>query len=136
MSATAPLSGHAIQVRPFRRADRHQLTSLANGHLQSVGYIEVEGASAEAGRSVPGSGWADIGTLEVDQRLQRRGIGRWLLGEASHWFRLGHVDRLLAYADQGELAEQNFYQTAGFVPLSRTCKGWHRGSLPDDSSHR
>jgi len=101
-----------------------RLTARLDG--TAIGYIEVESVSTDAGRTGQNAGWADIGNLEVDERFRRKGLGRWLLGEAADWLRLGHVDRLIAYAEHTHIEEQAFYSAAGFVELTRTGRDWHR----------
>jgi GNAT superfamily N-acetyltransferase len=71
-------------------------------------------------------GLADIGNLEVDQAHRRRGIGTWLLLNAAHWLRLGHVDRLLHYTAADDTAQLAFAEHLGFTELTRTRRGWQR----------
>ena len=54
----------AIQVRPFRRADREQLTALVNAHIQAV----VPGAAVSV-NTVLTAGRADLCLL--DPRVYR-----------------------------------------------------------------
>ena len=85
-----------IEVRPFRRSDRQQLTDLVNAHVQAV---------------VPGM------SVSVNAVL----VGSWLLGEAAEWLRLGRVDRLLGYADRGA---PGFLERSGFRRLTETVRDW------------
>lgn len=39
-----------------------------------------------------------VGNLHVMPPYQRRGVGTWLLGQATGWLRLAEVSRLLTYA--------------------------------------
>jgi ribosomal protein S18 acetylase RimI-like enzyme len=89
-----------------------------------VGYVEVENRIGDAGRLVRQNGWADIGNLWVAESHRRRGIGAWLLGQAADWLRLGHADRLLAYAAPEEAEEIAFLRHAGFHELTTTTRDW------------
>lgn len=93
-----------------------------------VGHIEVESRFGEAGRVARQEGWADVGNLCVDAAHRRRGIAGWLLGQAAEWLRLGHVDRLLDYATPDESDYIAFLRHAGFRELTRTTRGWERGT--------
>lgn len=90
-----------------------------------VGYLEVEDRS-DAGRLPRGGAWADIGNLQVEADRRRQGIATRLLAEAAEYLRLGHMDRLLAYAwpEQADLLE--FLTASGFRELTRTTRGWAR----------
>lgn len=90
-----------------------------------VGFIEVD-VLETAVRYPHHPGLADIGNLDVDQAHRRRGIGTWLLLNAAHWLRLGHVDRLLHYAAAGDTAQLAFAEHLGFTELTRTRRGWQR----------
>ena len=92
-----------------------------------IAMIEVESDLTQGGARARLAGWADIGNLQVDEQYRRRGVGRWLLGHAADWLRLGRVHSLLAYAQPGESDELAFLTDAGFRELSRTRRGWeHR----------
>lgn len=99
-----------------------RLTALLAG--VGVGYIEVDSQLGDAGRLARQEGWADVGNLQVDEAHRRQGIAGWLLGRAAEWLRLGHVDRLLAYATPDETADVGFLTHAGFRELTRTARGW------------
>jgi GNAT superfamily N-acetyltransferase len=96
----------------------------------AVGYIEVE--TLAAGERLPRSGgWADIGNLRVTQEYRRRGVATWLLGQAADWLGLAQVERLLDYAwleNQDDSSHRSFLAAAGFRELTRTKRGWTRGS--------
>jgi GNAT superfamily N-acetyltransferase len=100
---------------------------------EAIGYIEVETFS-DPERMSRNGGWADIGNLRVAGPYRRRGVGRWLLGEAAAWLRLARVDRLLDYATldgagplgQDDAGYQAFLQAVGFRELTRTKRGWER----------
>jgi GNAT superfamily N-acetyltransferase len=108
----------SIEVRPFRRSDRSQLTQLVNSHAEAVvpgmvasvstvlsslerqdviGYVEVETLD-EGERLARRGGWADVGALHVTGRYRRRGVATWLLGQAADWLQLAQAERLLDYA--------------------------------------
>ena len=89
-----------------------------------IGYVEVEIAGGEANQLAAISRWADIGNLWVDPGRRRRGVGRWLVGQAASWLALGHVGRLLAYVDGAEEGELAFHTALGFTELTRTRRGW------------
>jgi hypothetical protein len=116
----------SIEVRPFRRGDREQLTKLVNAHVQAV----VPGVSVSVNtvmsqlERAPGEfivdPWvSDRVTLVADQRrrvvaaahllrygagnevgeaYRGRGVATWLVGQAADWLRLARVERLLDYA--------------------------------------
>ena len=96
-----------IQVRPFRRSDRDQLTHLVNAHAEAV----VPGMSVSV-NTVLGS----------------------LLGQAADWLRLAQVSRLLDYAwlegadPTGQRYDdyRAFLPAVGFRELTRTARGWTR----------
>jgi GNAT superfamily N-acetyltransferase len=100
-----------------------------------IGYIEVE-TFDDGERQARNAGWADVGNLRVTQPYRRRGVGSWLLGQAADWLRLAHVDRLLDYAwlegtDPGGQSYEDyrtFLPAVGFRELTRTQRGWSRGS--------
>lgn len=100
-------------------------TRLA-AHLSGapIGYIEVDIRSADTGLVGGHAGWADIGNLWVEDSMRRRGIGRWLVGCAAGWLRLGHVDRLLHYADADDAGELAFAAAVGMRPLTTTTREW------------
>ena len=128
----------AVQVRPFRRDDRDQLTRLVNAHAEAV----VPGMSAsvnavlsslerQSGEFVEDPWVSDRLTL-VGARYRRRGVGSWLLGQAADWLRLARVSRLLDYAwlegtDSGGCSYDEyraFLPAVGFRELTRTARGW------------
>lgn len=86
-----------------------------------LGYLEVDTNLGEAGRFPRGSGWADVGNLEVAEAHRRRGVASWLLLQAAAWLELGGIGRLLAYLSEDDgPAEQAFYPAVGFQQLTRT----------------
>jgi GNAT superfamily N-acetyltransferase len=105
-----------------------------DGHVEIVGYIEVDANLAEGGRLAHLGGWADIANLHVVEAYRRRGVGSWLVGQAADWLRLARVDRLLAYAWPEEQDLLGLLGRVGFRELTRTAKGWHhRSSLGSTS---
>ena len=98
-----------------------------------VGYIEVE-IRAEGERLARQAGWADVGNLRVSERVRRRKVATWLLGQAADWLELSHVDRLLdySYSDGADATGQTyddyraFLQALPFRVLTRTRRGWTR----------
>ncbi|HVX45560.1 MAG TPA: GNAT family N-acetyltransferase [Mycobacteriales bacterium] len=90
-----------------------------------LGYLEVEDRS-DAGRLLRNGAWADIGNLAIESEHRRRGIATWLLGEAGEYLRLGHMDRLLAYAWPEQDDVLGFLAASGFRELTRTTRGWAR----------
>lgn len=97
-----------------------RLTGWSRG--AEVGYIDLEIRSADLGLLAGGPGWADIGNLWVDPDLRRRGVGQWLVGQASAWLRLGHVYRLLHYVAEGDHDELAFARAVGFRVLGSTTR--------------
>jgi ribosomal protein S18 acetylase RimI-like enzyme len=100
-----------------------RLTANVGG--DPVAHIEVDHLDQPERRSRSG-GLADIGNLFVGDEHRRRGVGSWLLRQAAQWLRLGHVDRLLAYAWPEEADQLAFLAHHGFVELTTTRKGWLR----------
>jgi GNAT superfamily N-acetyltransferase len=98
-----------------------------------IGYIEVE-TFDDGERQSRNAGLADVGNLHVTEPYRRRGVGSWLLGQATDWLRLAHVDRLLDYAwlegtDPGGQSYEDyraFLPAVGFRELTRTQRGWSR----------
>jgi GNAT superfamily N-acetyltransferase len=143
----------SIEVRPFHRRDREQLTALVNAHIDVVlpgltvrralgghatrfsamldgrvtGIFEVQ-ADLTAGATLSRlAGWGDVWELHVEPGLRRRGVGRWLVGHGADWLRLARVDRLLDYVILGEDDEHLAFATAlGFRELTRAERGWQR----------
>jgi GNAT superfamily N-acetyltransferase len=90
-----------------------------------AGYIEVD-TNLDAGPRISRVGaWADVGNLWVEPAHRRRGVGRWLVGEAATWLDLGGVTRLLAYAlPDEEQTYVDFLTAVGFTALTRTARGF------------
>jgi GNAT superfamily N-acetyltransferase len=90
-----------------------------------VGYIEVD-TNLDAGPRISRVGaWADVGNLWVEPAHRRRGVGRWLVGQAATWLDLGGVTRLLDYAvPDGEPTYVDFLTAVGFTALTRTARGF------------
>jgi GNAT superfamily N-acetyltransferase len=101
-----------------------RLTAVEGG--AEAGYIEVEIGVGEARQGRPTV--ADIGNLEVNEEHRGRGIGRWLVGQAAEWLRLGQVDRVIAYSQDDDDPCLGFLQRVGFRELTRTRRGWTKGS--------
>lgn len=120
VSVNAVLSGLVLQRTLGASGTRF---AAMDGGTQ-VGYLEVELRPTDLGRTSGSGGWADVGNLEVVEERRRTGVGRWLLGEAAHWLRLGHVDRLLDYADPDEAEHLAFATALGFERLTTTTRGW------------
>lgn len=102
----------------------------------TVGYLEVESCNGDAGRIVAHNGWADVGNLHIEEPHRRRRIASWLLGQAAEWLRLGHIDRLLDYANPDDEDYIAFLQHAGFTELTRTARTWKHyttSSTPEDA---
>ena len=98
-------------------------TRISAVHNENVvGYIEVDSLD-ESPRTLRTQGWADIGNLEVSSPHSRTAVGTWLLAQAADWLELGHVTRLLGYADTDDRDEAEFFAAAGFRILTRTLRG-------------
>ncbi len=93
-----------------------------------AGLIEIEADHTAGGAQSRLAGWADVGNLCVSPAYRRRGVGRWLVGQAAGWLRLGRADRLLCYAGPDETAELAFWARLGFTELARTERGWRLSS--------
>ena len=89
-----------------------------------VGFVEIASDLTMGGTHSRFAGWADIGNLCVRERDRRRGVGTWLMGHAVRWLRLGGVQRLLCYVEQGHDDELAFSLAVGFGALTTTRRGW------------
>lgn len=89
-----------------------------------IGMIEVCTLLGDSGRLAGHGGWADVANLCVAPQWRRRGVARWLLGQASEWLQLGHVDRLLDYVAPEETDHLAFARSCGFGELTRTARTW------------
>lgn len=118
----APLAG--LGIRRELGINGTRFTAELGG--RPVGFVEVESDLTRGGTRARFAGWADVGNLEVDDELQRRGIATWLLGHAAAWLRIGRVDRLLAYAWPEQEAMVACLLRCGFTELARTRRGWTR----------
>jgi GNAT superfamily N-acetyltransferase len=98
-------------------------------HGERIALIDLEADMTAGGTRSRLAGWADIGNLCVAEEHRRKGVGRWLLGDAAEWLRLGRVERLLTYAWPEEREEIAFVEAVGFRELLRTERGWR---LSDD----
>jgi GNAT superfamily N-acetyltransferase len=89
-----------------------------------LGFVEIESDVTIGGTLSRFAGWADIGNLCVSEHHRRRGIGTWLIAHAARWLRLGGVERLLCYVEQGHDDELAFSLAIGFGALTTTRRGW------------
>jgi GNAT superfamily N-acetyltransferase len=89
-----------------------------------LGFIEVETDFTMGGTLSRFAGWADIGNLCVREQDRRRGVGTWLVAHAAEWLRLGRVERLLTYVENGHDDELAFSLAVGFHELTTTRRGW------------
>ena len=71
-------------------------------------------------------GMADSGNLHVDDEYRRLGLATWMGRHAADWLRLGHADRLLAYASPSDAALLGFLCRQGFTKVTHTRRGWTR----------
>jgi len=118
-SGAAPLDGLAC-----RRTVGVSGTRISAVRGDTVlGYVEVDTNLDTGARMSRLSGWADIGNLWVDEAHRRRGLGRWLVGQAAAWLDLGGVGRVLDYADSGDSGYAGFLTAVGFAELTRTVRG-------------
>ena len=120
LRSSAPASG-SWTVRRTVGVNGTRFTASEDG--VELGYVEVDTVLGAPGRT-PAHGWADVGNLEVDEAHRRRGVGRWLVGEAAVWLELGGVRRVLSYVTEGDEAELAFHRAAGSSVLTRTERGW------------
>jgi GNAT superfamily N-acetyltransferase len=120
--AAVPIDG--LTVRRNLGINGTRFSAVLEG--RTVGFAEVESDLTRGGARARFAGWADVGNLEVDDDLQRRGVATWLLGHAAEWLDIGRVDRLLAYAWPEQEAMIAFLLGRGFVELARTRRGWTR----------
>ncbi|MBK7820235.1 MAG: GNAT family N-acetyltransferase [Tessaracoccus sp.] len=113
-------------LRPHRREDAGAAGTRFAAHLgpEVIGYIEVDIRTGDTGLVGSHSGLADIGNLWVSPSHRRNGVGRWLVGQAAAWLRLGHADRLLNYVGTDDATGMAFATAVGFTPLTTTTRGW------------
>jgi GNAT superfamily N-acetyltransferase len=112
---------HGLQLRRTVGINGTRLSAQLDS--TTVGYIEVE-VLDPAERHTRTGGLADIGNLHVSEQHRRQGVATWLLLQAAHWLRLGHVERLLHYAAPDETAEITFIERNHFTEVTRTRRGW------------
>jgi GNAT superfamily N-acetyltransferase len=93
-----------------------------------VGFIEIDTDTPDSVARFVHRTWSDIGNLHVREDKRRQGVASWLLGAAADWLRLGGVERLLAYVEAREDDEHAFLVHHGFRELTRTERGWRRGT--------
>jgi len=129
----APLPG--LSIRRSVGMNGTRLSAVLGADV--IGYIEVE-TFGEGERLRRHGGWADVGNLRVSESHRRRGVGKWLLGQAADWLHLAQVERLLDYAwleGQDPLGQdyddyRAFLAAVGFSELTRTRRGWVRTLSP------
>ncbi len=112
-----------VSVRRSVGVDGTRLTAVQDGH--DIGYIELDAGIGEQGRQ-GAPNLADIGNLEVDEAHRGRGVGRWLVGQAAEWLRLGRIDRVIGYAQGDADPCLGFLERVGFRVLTRTRRGWSK----------
>ena len=89
-SLTTWLREHALQAgrtgsaRTFAVTDAHQVGRVVGYHALAAASVERVAATPRAGRGMPGHPVPAIllARLAVDQTVQRRGVGAWLLEDA------------------------------------------------------
>jgi GNAT superfamily N-acetyltransferase len=119
----APVAGLTVGRALGRHATR--FSALLDGRV--VGMFEVQGDLTAGGALARLAGWGDVWELHVDERLRRRGIATWLVGQGADWLRLARVERLLDYAIPGEDDGHLAFATAlGWRELTRVRRGWSR----------
>jgi GNAT superfamily N-acetyltransferase len=111
-----------VTTRRSVGVDGTRLTAVEGS--EDAGYIELEIGVGDARQGPPTL--ADIGNFGVDEAHRGRGIGRWLVGQAAEWLRLGRVDRVIAYSQGDDDPCLGFLQQVGFRELTRTRRGWTR----------
>ena len=97
----APIPG--LTVRRELGINGTRFAAILDG--TEIAMIETESDLTHGGARARLAGWADIGNLQVDEQHRRQGVGRWLLGHAADWLRLGRVHALLAYAQPDDAVE-------------------------------
>ena len=116
-----PLPGLGLQ----RAVGINGVRLTADLDSQLAGFIEVD--HLDPGQRHPRAGaLADIGNLHVVGDHRRQGVGSWLVQHAARWLRLGHADRLLAYASPDETGILGFLARHHFEEITTTRRGWIR----------
>jgi GNAT superfamily N-acetyltransferase len=115
-----PLVGLTVERRLGINGTR--LSARVGG--DELGFVEVSADMSRGSALSRYAGWADVGNFFVEDAHRRRGVGTWLLAHAAEWLRLGHMDRLLAYASEDEEAFLVFLVRNGFREVTRTRRGW------------
>jgi GNAT superfamily N-acetyltransferase len=108
----------SVEVRPFRRGDRQQLTALVNAHVQSV----VPGMSVSV-NTVMSQLERDPGEFIVDPWVAERATlvaeQRGRVVAAAHLLRYGDIEEVGdAYRDAGEISWLLFWPRASYWPDS------------------
>ena len=112
-----------VQVRPFRRADREQLTALVNAHVQAV----VPGLAASV-NTVMSQLERDPGEFIVDpwvaERVTLVAEQRRRVVAAAHLLRYGAGEEVgKAYRDSAEISWLLFWPEASYWPDSAAAAG-------------
>jgi GNAT superfamily N-acetyltransferase len=116
----APLAG--LTTRRTVGINGTRISALLDA--AEVGFIEVD-TNLDAGPRASRVGtWADVGNLWVEPAHRRRGVGRWLAGQAATWLELGATTRLLDYVSAEEESYAAFLTAVGFTLLTRTVRGF------------
>lgn len=112
-----------------RTMGREQARFTAWEEDRAVGFCECTADLTHGGALPALRGWAELCELHVTEGRRGRGVGAWLVQQASAWLRLGGCDRIVlsvAAADEARGAGR-FYQRFGWEALSRWRRGWGRG---------
>jgi ribosomal protein S18 acetylase RimI-like enzyme len=101
-----------------------RFTARLDGEV--AGLVEVRTDMTNGGALSRLAGWGDLWELHVAERLRRRGIATWLVGQAADWLRLARVERVIAEARPEDADVVGFLRRLGWRELTRTERGWTR----------
>lgn len=119
----APIEG--LVLRRSVGINGTRLSAAVTGTV--AGFIEVD-TLEDTGRAPRNSRFADIGNLHITEEYRRRGVARWLIGQAGDWLRLAGVDRVLDYSRPEQKECVAFLAAMGFRELTRTEREWVRAA--------
>ena len=93
-------------INTLREAGALSLSIVAEIHGKVVGHMALSPATHESGEDH----WFGLGPISVEPALQRTGVGRALIAEATAWMKGRHARGCILVGDV------NYYTRHGFLP--------------------